>query len=203
MFIEHNVWNPRDPLNVRWAPPGSAGWQQLFKFGLVEVGGIQTIPAVSPPSGIRRHMACCLAIPSGMSDARLVISARPVPSSGRSDPRVVPGRALCLGVPGVETGHAKDISRSFAPHWSKVQYLFSFSSHRVHIIWKQFPMSGMWAIGILLGIKLCFVGLIMLMDCSPVRSVAPTVSQGLTCLLYGYSIPIHEGFPHQTCKGCR
>ena len=26
---------------------------------------------------------------------------------------------------------------------------------------------------------------------------------GLTCLPYGYSIPMHEGFPHQTCKGCR
>jgi len=40
-------------------------------------------------------------------------------------------------------------------------------------------MSGMWAIGILLGIKLGFVGLIMLMGGSPVRSVAPTVSRGL------------------------
>ena len=106
------------------------------------------------------------------------------------------------------TVHSKDISRSLAPYGSKVQYLFSFSSHRVHIIWKQFPLSGMWAIGILLGIKLCFVGLIMLMGGSPVRSVAPTVSsgtvsRGLTGLPYGYSIPIHEGFPHQTCKGCR
>ena len=63
-------------------------------------------------------------------------------------------------------------SRSLAPHWTKVQYLFSFSSHRVHIIWKQFPMSGMWAIGILLGIKLFFVGLIMLKGGSAVRSMA-------------------------------
>lgn len=30
------------------------------------------------------------------------------------------------------------------------------------IIWRQFPLSGAWAIGILLGIKLFFVGLIMI-----------------------------------------
>ena len=40
------------------------------------------------------------------------------------------------------------------------------------IIWRQFPLSGVWAIGILLGIKLFFVGLIMLMGRSPVRSMA-------------------------------
>jgi len=40
------------------------------------------------------------------------------------------------------------------------------------IIWRQFPLSGVWAIGILLGIKLFFVGLIMLMGRSPVRSTA-------------------------------
>jgi len=40
------------------------------------------------------------------------------------------------------------------------------------IIWKQFPLSGMWAIGILLGIKLFFVGLIMVMGGSAVRSIA-------------------------------
>ena len=40
------------------------------------------------------------------------------------------------------------------------------------IIWRQFPLSGVWAIGILLGIKLFFVGLIMLMSRSPVRSTA-------------------------------
>ena len=37
-------------------------------------------------------------------------------------------------------------------------------------------MSGMWAIGILLRIKLRFVGLIMLMGGSPVRSVADCFS---------------------------
>jgi hypothetical protein len=127
------------------------------------------------------------------------------PSPLRATPRVLPllgtlSRARANGQrPWAESrGRRED-----ALHWSKVQYLFSFSSHRVHIIWKQFPMSGMWAIGILLGIKLGFVGLIMLMGGSPVRSVAPTVSRGLTCLPYGYSIPMHEGFPHQTCKGCR
>jgi uncharacterized membrane protein HdeD (DUF308 family) len=40
------------------------------------------------------------------------------------------------------------------------------------MIWGQFPLSGMWAIGILLGIKLVFVGLIMLMGGSAVRSMA-------------------------------
>jgi uncharacterized membrane protein HdeD (DUF308 family) len=39
-------------------------------------------------------------------------------------------------------------------------------------IWRQFPLSGVWAIGILLGIKLFFVGLIMLMGGSAVRSMA-------------------------------
>jgi len=40
------------------------------------------------------------------------------------------------------------------------------------IIWGQFPLSGVWAIGILLGIKLFFVGLIMLKGGSAVRSMA-------------------------------
>ena len=40
------------------------------------------------------------------------------------------------------------------------------------IIWRQFPLSGVWAIGILLGIKLFFVGLIMLKGGSAVRSMA-------------------------------
>jgi uncharacterized membrane protein HdeD (DUF308 family) len=40
------------------------------------------------------------------------------------------------------------------------------------IIWRQFPLSGVWAIGILLGIKLFFVGLIMVMGGSAVRSIA-------------------------------
>lgn len=38
------------------------------------------------------------------------------------------------------------------------------------IIWSQFPLSGVWAIGILLGIKLFFVGLIMITAGSAVRS---------------------------------
>jgi uncharacterized membrane protein HdeD (DUF308 family) len=40
------------------------------------------------------------------------------------------------------------------------------------IIWAQFPLSGVWAIGIVLGIKLFFVGLIMIMGGSAVRSMA-------------------------------
>ena len=40
------------------------------------------------------------------------------------------------------------------------------------IIWRQFPLSGVWAIGILLGIKLFLVGLIMLKGGSAVRSMA-------------------------------
>jgi uncharacterized membrane protein HdeD (DUF308 family) len=40
------------------------------------------------------------------------------------------------------------------------------------MIWAQFPLSGAWALGILLGIKLFFVGLIMVMGGSAVRSMA-------------------------------
>ena len=40
------------------------------------------------------------------------------------------------------------------------------------IIWRQFPLSGIWAIGILLGIKLFFVGLIMIMAGSAIRAVS-------------------------------
>jgi len=40
------------------------------------------------------------------------------------------------------------------------------------LIWGQFPLSGVWAIGILLGIKLFFVGLIMVMGGSAVRTMA-------------------------------
>ena len=40
------------------------------------------------------------------------------------------------------------------------------------MIWGQFPLSGAWAIGILLGIKLFFVGLIMITGGSMVRSAA-------------------------------
>jgi uncharacterized membrane protein HdeD (DUF308 family) len=40
------------------------------------------------------------------------------------------------------------------------------------MIWGQFPLSGLWAIGILLGIKLFFIGLIMVTAGSAVRSIA-------------------------------
>jgi uncharacterized membrane protein HdeD (DUF308 family) len=39
------------------------------------------------------------------------------------------------------------------------------------MIWRQFPLSGAWALGILLGIKMFFVGLIMLMGGSVLKSV--------------------------------
>jgi uncharacterized membrane protein HdeD (DUF308 family) len=40
------------------------------------------------------------------------------------------------------------------------------------LLWAQFPLSGAWALGILLGIKLLFIGLIMIMGGSAARSVA-------------------------------
>jgi uncharacterized membrane protein HdeD (DUF308 family) len=40
------------------------------------------------------------------------------------------------------------------------------------LLWMQFPLSGAWALGILLGIKLLFIGLIMLMGGSVARSMA-------------------------------
>lgn len=40
------------------------------------------------------------------------------------------------------------------------------------LIWAQYPLSGAWAMGILLGIKLFFVGLAMLAGGSAVRSLA-------------------------------
>jgi uncharacterized membrane protein HdeD (DUF308 family) len=39
------------------------------------------------------------------------------------------------------------------------------------IIWRQFPLSGVWAIGVLLGIKLLFGGMIMVAGGSTVRAV--------------------------------
>ena len=39
-------------------------------------------------------------------------------------------------------------------------------------IWRQFPLSGIWAIGVLLGIKLFFIGLMMIMAGSVMRSVS-------------------------------
>ena len=42
------------------------------------------------------------------------------------------------------------------------------------MIWAQYPLSGAWAIGTLLGIKLFFVGLTMITGGSAVRSIATT-----------------------------
>lgn len=44
------------------------------------------------------------------------------------------------------------------------------------MIWRQYPLSGAWAIGILLGIKLLFAGLEMLTVGSVVRGVAKAVA---------------------------
>jgi len=43
------------------------------------------------------------------------------------------------------------------------------------MIWRQFPLSGVWAIGVLLGIKLLFGGMIMVAAGSTVRAVAGAV----------------------------
>ena len=40
------------------------------------------------------------------------------------------------------------------------------------MIWRQFPLSGVWAIGVLLGIKLLFGGMIMVAAGSTVRAAA-------------------------------
>ena len=40
------------------------------------------------------------------------------------------------------------------------------------LIWAQFPLSGVWAMGVMLGIKLIFIGLIMVMATSAVRTMA-------------------------------
>ncbi len=42
------------------------------------------------------------------------------------------------------------------------------------LIWKQFPLSGVWAIGVLLGIKLFFIGIIMVTGGSTLRQMAKT-----------------------------
>ncbi len=40
------------------------------------------------------------------------------------------------------------------------------------MLWAQFPLAGSWALGILLGIKLLFIGLIMIMGGSAARAMA-------------------------------
>ncbi len=53
-----------------------------------------------------------------------------------------------------------------ADGWGIVSVLLGF------MIWVQFPLSGVWAMGILLGIKMIFIGLIMVMATSAVRTPA-------------------------------
>jgi uncharacterized membrane protein HdeD (DUF308 family) len=43
------------------------------------------------------------------------------------------------------------------------------------MIWRQYPVSGMWAIGVLFGIKLFFVGLIMVTGGSVVRKITKEI----------------------------
>lgn len=45
------------------------------------------------------------------------------------------------------------------------------------MIWRQYPLSGPWAVGILLGIKLFFIGLIMVTGGSVVRSAVKSSSE--------------------------
>jgi uncharacterized membrane protein HdeD (DUF308 family) len=40
------------------------------------------------------------------------------------------------------------------------------------MLWRQFPLSGVWAIGVMLGIKLCFIGLIMITAGTTVRQLS-------------------------------
>ena len=44
------------------------------------------------------------------------------------------------------------------------------------MIWRQFPFSGSWAIGILFGVKLLFVGMAMIAGGGTVRSIARAAS---------------------------
>ena len=40
------------------------------------------------------------------------------------------------------------------------------------MLWTGFPMSGPWVLGVLLGLKLLFIGVVMLTGGSAVRSLA-------------------------------
>ena len=95
-------------------------------------------PSAEPSMGAAGQ--CGSSAQCRMSDTRLVISERPMTSSGCSDPRPISGRAVCPDVPGVKTGPWKDISRCLSPHWTKVQYLFSFNSHKFQIVFSSPPL---------------------------------------------------------------
>jgi len=58
-----------------------------------------------------------------------------------------------------------------APGWGWMLFGGIVSIWLGIMIWGQFPLSGAWAIGILLGIKVFFVGLIMVTGGSAVRSM--------------------------------
>ena len=59
-----------------------------------------------------------------------------------------------------------------APGWMWLLFAGVVSLMLGGMIWRQFPLSGPWAIGILLGIKLFFVGLVMVTTGSTVRALA-------------------------------
>lgn len=48
------------------------------------------------------------------------------------------------------------------PGWGWLMFAGAISVLLGLMIWSQFPLSGAWAVGILLGIKLLFIGLIMI-----------------------------------------
>lgn len=70
-----------------------------------------------------------------------------------------------------------EIAASFRPGQpARILLLFAgiISMMLSVMIWRQFPLSGMWAIGVILGFKLILIGVVMLTGGRIVRSVAST-----------------------------
>ena len=65
---------------------------------------------------------------------------------------------------------AAGLQRRPAPGWGWMLFGGIVSILLGMMIWGQYPLSGAWAIGILLGIKLFFIGLIMVTGGSAARS---------------------------------
>ena len=65
-----------------------------------------------------------------VASTRKTCSSSQLIPPGPSDPQPISGRAVCLDVP-----------PHLAPHWTKVQYLFSFDSHKVQIIFLDRSLS--------------------------------------------------------------
>jgi uncharacterized membrane protein HdeD (DUF308 family) len=64
-----------------------------------------------------------------------------------------------------------------APGWGWVLFGGIVSLALGIMIWRQFPVSGSWAIGILVGVKLFFAGMMMITVGSTVRSAGVAVEQ--------------------------